>query len=100
MASLTYVGATLDPLRRLRQHQGEIAGGAKATSRNRPWKLMAIFGPFTGASDAMKAEYCLKKTKRGVARCHWKPEDSPWCSGLGVNDPRVAEANQANDSES
>ncbi|XP_038903986.1 structure-specific endonuclease subunit slx1 isoform X3 [Benincasa hispida] len=33
----TYVGVTLDFDRRLKQHNGEIKGGAKATRTGRPW---------------------------------------------------------------
>jgi predicted GIY-YIG superfamily endonuclease len=84
-----YVGASTDPPRRLRQHNGEIVGGGKYTSKHRPWKLKAIYGPYANQSEAMKAERALKKGKRGAARCRWTPEDSPWCRGLGPDDPRV-----------
>lgn len=84
-----YVGASTDPERRLREHNGEIVGGAKYTSQHRPWVLKAIFGPYVDRSEAMKAERALKKGKRGEARCHWTPDDSKWCRGLGPNDPRV-----------
>lgn len=88
-----YVGATTDPARRLRQHQGEIKGGGRYTSTKRPWKMRAIFGPYADRSEAMKAERALKKGKRGKARCHWASTDSSWCRGLGIDDPRVAEIN-------
>lgn len=84
-----YVGCTTDPARRLRQHNGEIKGGAKYTACHTPWKIKAIYGPYCGRSEAMKAEYKLKHTKRGVARTQWTKEDSPLCRGLGTEDPRV-----------
>jgi predicted GIY-YIG superfamily endonuclease len=74
-----YVGMTTDPKRRLRQHNGEIKGGGRYTSKHRPWILRAIWGPFPERSSALKAERALKKGKRGSARCHWTPEDSRWC---------------------
>lgn len=85
-----YVGASTDVLRRLRQHNGEIKGGGKYTSKHRPWQLRAVYGPYFGQSDALKAERALKKGKRGVARTEWAPADSPWCRGLGKEDPRVS----------
>ena len=89
-----YVGASTDVLRRLRQHNGELRGGGKYTSKHRPWQLRAVYGPYLGQSDALKAERALKKGKRGPARCQWAPEDSPWCRGLGTKDPRVSSASQ------
>jgi predicted GIY-YIG superfamily endonuclease len=84
-----YVGATTDPLRRLRQHNGEILGGGRYTSKHRPWELRAVYGTYSGQSEALKAERALKKGKRGAARLAWTPADSPWCRGEGVNHPLV-----------
>jgi structure-specific endonuclease subunit SLX1 len=89
-----YVGSTTNPARRLRQHNGLVAGGGKYTSKHRPWRMKAIFGPYANRSEAMKAERALKRGKRGEARCQWSPSDSPWCRGAGVDDPRVEEINQ------
>lgn len=88
----TYVGCTNDPVRRLKQHNGELPGGAKFTSKHRPWKPRALFGPYKGRSQALKAEYALKHGKRGEGRVRWSTLDSKWCRGEGpghpwVNDP-------------
>ncbi len=88
----TYVGATNDPVRRFRQHNGELPGGARFTSRFRPWIPRALYGPYEGRTDALKAEYALKKGKRGEGRTRWCVEDSHWCRGEGplhcwVQDP-------------
>jgi predicted GIY-YIG superfamily endonuclease len=87
-----YVGMTTDPARRLRQHNGEISGGGRYTSKWRVWEMRAIFGPYETRSDALKAEYALKHGKRGAARLNWTPQDSPWCRGLGILDVRCAPA--------
>jgi len=59
--SKTYTGCTVDAERRLRQHNGEIKGGAKSTRAGRPWCLAKTYGPFESRSDAQKAEYKVKK---------------------------------------
>lgn len=96
-----YVGATTDPARRLREHNGLYASGkpgnpkgGKYTSRHRPWLLRAIYGPFSGQSEALKAEYALKKGKRGVNRTKWSSQDSSLCRGEGPTDPRIEECNR------
>ena len=38
----TYIGASNDPERRLRCHNGELSGGAKSTRDNRPWRHVCI----------------------------------------------------------
>jgi predicted GIY-YIG superfamily endonuclease len=95
LAGFHYVGMTTDPKRRIRQHNGEIKGGGRYTSKHQPWSMRAIYGPYSGRSEALKAERALKKGKRSTARCHWTPEDSKWCRGLGINDPRVTEINDS-----
>lgn len=84
-----YVGASTEPLRRLRQHNGILKGGGRYTSKHRPWELRAVFGPYEGQSEALRAERALKHGKRGAARLAWTPADSPWCRGEGVNHPFV-----------
>lgn len=81
-----YAGCTTDIKRRLRQHNGEITGGSKYTSCHRPWILVAIYGTYTGQSDALKAERALKHGKRGTARTQWSSDDSEWFRELEPTD--------------
>lgn len=84
-----YVGASTNPPRRLRQHNGELVGGGRYTSKHRPWKLMAVYGPYANQSEAMKAERALKKGKRSTGRLKWSTKDSKWCRGSGTEHPWV-----------
>jgi predicted GIY-YIG superfamily endonuclease len=93
-----YVGMTTDPARRLREHNGikangepGLKGGGKYTSNHRPWIARALYGPFGSRSDALRAEYALKRQKRGEGRLRWTVDDSPWCRGEGVNHPWVTD---------
>jgi putative endonuclease len=59
----TYVGATTDPYRRLRQHSGLLSGGARYTtgrvSRGETWRLHCFVGPF-GKKEALQFEWRWK----------------------------------------
>jgi predicted GIY-YIG superfamily endonuclease len=59
----TYVGYTVNPTRRIRQHNGFIKGGAKATSIANDWRFLSII---TSSADtftnilALSIEWHLK----------------------------------------
>lgn len=61
----TYIGATPYPDQRLRQHNGEIKGGAKATSkRNGEWYRVCLVKGFTDNCDALSFEWHWKHFSR------------------------------------
>ena len=60
----TYIGATVDPDRRLRQHNGEIQGGARATRRCKEWKRVLLVQPFPEQRDALQFEWMWKRKSR------------------------------------
>ncbi len=61
-----YVGSTNNVERRLRQHNGELRGGARFT-RGRVWKVGAVYGPYPSRSAAQKVEARVKRL-RGAKR--------------------------------
>jgi len=63
----TYVGITSDFSRRLRQHNGELKGGAKYT-RGRKWALVVLVTGFPAARDARQIEWRLHR-RNGRCRC-------------------------------
>lgn len=55
-----YAGITTNPTRRLRQHNGELTGGAKALKGKGPCYFRCIF-KVTGKSEALKLEHWIKR---------------------------------------
>lgn len=65
----TYVGATTDPKRRLRQHRGEIKGGARATkAAQSSWQMMCYLAGFKDRTEAYRWEKIIKGRARGLPR--------------------------------
>ena len=60
----TYVGMTNNFARRIRQHNGEIQGGATYTHRAVDWYPICIIDGFETMVEAMQAEWALKRRGR------------------------------------
>tara|TARA_B100001093_G_C26222181_1_gene756629 strand:- start:78 stop:482 length:405 start_codon:yes stop_codon:yes gene_type:complete len=57
----TYAGVSPDPIRRLRQHNGEIKGGAKyTTSKGAGWKHVCLVKGFQDKIQCMQFEWAVK----------------------------------------
>ena len=67
----TYVGATVDLDRRLRQHNGEIKGGARATtskvSKGETWKRVCYVQGFPDWQAALQFEWRWKQLSRQLS---------------------------------
>lgn len=74
-----YTGISTDLKRRLRQHNGELAGGAKYTHGRRPVRLLAWQG-FEDRGASLQAELRFKKLSRKqklAQLCHWQTSPPP-----------------------
>lgn len=68
----TYVGATVDPDRRLRQHNHEISGGAHATGAKvavgEVWERVCYVSGFPTWSAALQFEWRFKQISRKLPK--------------------------------
>jgi len=55
-----YIGFTTDPKRRLKQHNRELKGGAKYTSKYNDWKFLFVISGFKSKQEALQCEWKLK----------------------------------------
>jgi predicted GIY-YIG superfamily endonuclease len=58
----TYNGYTVNPTKRIRQHNQEIKGGAKYTAKwgNKSWQIYVIIKGFPDIHNAMQCEWRIK----------------------------------------
>lgn len=68
-----YVGMTNNFVRRLRQHNGEIVGGARATRMHRPWKPVCTVHGFRSKRDALKFEWVWHHPRKSRLTKHHRP---------------------------
>ena len=59
----SYIGMTNDFLKRWKQHNKIIKGGAKYTSKYENWTPICIIDGFKNKSEAMQCEWKLKRVK-------------------------------------
>ena len=79
-----YTGITTDPARRLRQHRGELPGGAKFTASKKPLDYAAIWET-PDRSTASRLEARIKRLTHsqketlaaGMTVPDWFPADTP-----------------------
>ncbi len=60
----TYIGYTINPIKRLRQHNGEIVGGAKRTKSARPWRMICYLTGFQTSKIALQFEWLNNHPKK------------------------------------
>jgi len=60
----TYIGCTVNHTRRLRQHNGDLVGGAAQTSRGRPWHHVLWVEGFVTRQQGLQFEYAWRRVHR------------------------------------
>ena len=57
----TYNGYTVNIVKRLRQHNGDLSGGARSTKHSKTWKYIAIVSGFPDNINALQCEWRIRK---------------------------------------
>ena len=77
----TYIGATVDLDHRLRQHNGEIKGGARATSMEPgTWRRVCHVSGFPDNHSALQFEWRWKQLSRQKSYTYMDPIDRRFCA--------------------
>lgn len=77
----TYIGYTVDPGRRIRQHNGELTLGAKRTRWHRPWRFVCVVMGLPSRFSGLSLEWAWQNPLKGR---HTKTQMAPFASVRGM----------------